>query len=150
MAIKVNIISKDSFGYVTLKALSREYKTTESAMAEVTRRQAKDSNAVGKLYDADDRVACQYSKYAAYLLSVNPSYILCPERMIGYIKTPNWNGGVGVQNGSLAGYADLEMTLKCYGKEITEFFGELRKTVDSCVAVDRLHELNEKIGICAR
>ena len=34
----------------------------------------------------------QFAKWAKHLLKVNPDYVRNPERLRGYLQTPNWDG----------------------------------------------------------
>lgn len=65
----------------------------------------------------------QFKQWAKSLLKVNPDYVLDPNRLISYIKGPNWNG-------SDVSYAHYKETISFYGPELLAKFEELRALPD--------------------
>lgn len=62
----------------------------------------------------------QFKKWAKSLMKVNPDYVTDPERLLPYLRGPNWDAS-GVE------YAHYRQTVSFYGKELLEEFERLRE-----------------------
>lgn len=61
----------------------------------------------------------QFKKWAKSLLKVNPKYVTDPERLLPYLRGPNWDD-------PYVEYAHYRDTVSFYGQELLEEFERLR------------------------
>ena len=91
---------------------------------------------------ADSPLLLQAAKWAADLLNVNPRYVLEPNALVSYVRSPNWNDP-DVE------CAHYEETVKCYGNELrTEFASYRNVPIDE--AERRFELLQQWIGLKPR
>ena len=62
----------------------------------------------------------QFKKWAKSLMKVNPDYVTDPERLLPYLRGPNWDAP-DVE------YAHYRDTVSSYGQELLEEFERLRE-----------------------
>lgn len=62
----------------------------------------------------------QFRRWAKPLLRVNPEYVTDPERLLPYLRGPNWDAP-DVE------YAHYRGTVSSYGQELLEEFEKLRE-----------------------
>lgn len=70
-----------------------------------------------------DPLSVQLREWAKSLMKVNPDYVTDPGRLIPYIKGPNWDDP-DIE------YAHYRNTISLYGKELLEFFENIRSIPD--------------------
>ena len=67
-----------------------------------------------------EKLLKQFKKWAKSLMKVNPDYVTDPERLLPYLRGPNWNEP-GVE------YAHYRTTVRLYGNELLAEFERLRE-----------------------
>lgn len=67
-----------------------------------------------------EKLLKQFKKWAKSLMKVNPDYVTDPERLLPYLRGPNWDAP-DVE------YAHYRQTVSFYGKELLEEFERLRE-----------------------
>jgi hypothetical protein len=67
-----------------------------------------------------EKLLKQFKKWAKGLLKVNPDYVTDPERLLPYLRGPNWD------NPDME-YAHYKMTVGMYGDELLAEFERLRE-----------------------
>lgn len=76
----------------------------------------------------EEKVKAQFRRWAKDLSKVNPDYVTDPDRLVPYVRGPNWNH----PNPDYAHYRD---TVKDYGGELLAEFERLREcTIDDGLA----------------
>ncbi len=66
-----------------------------------------------------EKLLKQFKKWAKSLMKVNPDYVTDPERLLPYLRGPNWDAP-DVE------YAHYRDTVSFYGQELLEEFERLR------------------------
>lgn len=67
-----------------------------------------------------EKLLKQFRKWAKVLLKVNPDYVTDPDRILPYLRGPNWD------NPDME-YARYRMTVSLYGHELLTEFERLRE-----------------------
>lgn len=67
-----------------------------------------------------EKLLKQFRKWAKSLMKVNPDYVTDPERLLPYLRGPNWDSP-DVE------YAHYRDAVSSYGKELLEEFERLRE-----------------------
>ena len=67
-----------------------------------------------------EKLLKQFKKWAKSLLKVNPDYVKDPERLLPYLRGPNWDAP-DVE------YAHYRQTVRLYGDELLAEFERLRE-----------------------
>ncbi len=67
-----------------------------------------------------EKLLKQFKKWAKSLMKVNPDYVMDPERLLPYLRGPNWD------NPDME-YAHYRTTVRIYGDELLAEFERLRE-----------------------
>ncbi len=85
------------------------------------------------------KLMAQYKKWAKHLMKVNPGYVTEPDRIVGYIKGPNWDDPEPE-------YAHYRYFIRAYGPELLDEFEAIR-SLPSDKAKERYQKLLSESGI---
>jgi hypothetical protein len=78
----------------------------------------------------------QFKKWAKSLMKVNPDYVTDPERLLSYLRGPNWDA-TDVE------YAHYRDTVSSYGQELLEEFERLREMLHEDAVKEYMALLND-------
>lgn len=86
-----------------------------------------------------EKLLKQFKKWAKCLLKVNPDYVKDPDRLLPYLRGPNWDDP-DIE------FAQYKQTVRLYGEELLSEFERLRSMPHDDAVKEYLALLND-IGL---